>query len=170
MFYNIISGNVGGIRPASRQEIATNFFKLQKADFSILMESHISFKQYNGLKNMWDGDIYYAPGKELSAGITLLTSPKAPEITNIDTDQNGRYLIFDIKNTKDTVLAIYAPSGVSPKIRKERANFFSKIEKKMENRSKKTENCFYLEILTQLWKNQIDPEKQYKKIVHHISL
>ena len=57
----------------------------------------------------------------------LLRKNSAPEIELLRSDPKGKYLIFNITSTNDTVVAIYAPSGILKEKRQERRLFYYRI-------------------------------------------
>ena len=57
----------------------------------------------------------------------LLRKNSAPEIEILRTDPKSKYFILTIKNINDTVVAIYAPSGILKEKRQERKLFYYRI-------------------------------------------
>lgn len=88
--YSIIFVNTGGLRTQDRLELA----------------------KYNQLQIDRKGQIILAPGMVHRYGIMLLSKNPAPEIELLRSDPKGKYLIFTITSTNDTVVAIYVPSGI----------------------------------------------------------
>ena len=127
--YSIISLNTGGLRTQDRLDTALQYCKNSEADFSILQETHLGPAKYNQLRNDWQGQIILAPGTVHRDGIMLLRKNSAPEIQLLRSDPKGKYLIFNIVNTNDTVVAIYAPSGILKEKRQERKLFYYRIRR-----------------------------------------
>ena len=127
--YSIISLNTGGLKTQDRLDTALQYCKNSEADFSILQETHLGPAKYNQLRNDWQGQIILAPGTVHRDGIMLLRKNSAPEIQLLRSDPKGKYLIFNIVNTNDTVVAIYAPSGILKEKRQERKLFYYRIRR-----------------------------------------
>ena len=129
--YNIISLNSRGLRTKQRFDTAFQFCKNSGADFSILQETHLGPAKYNDTKNQWQGEVYISPGTTFREGILLLVNNSTPKIEILETETNGKFIIFRIVNTSDVVVALYAPSGIIREKQELRQNLFRKLRKEI---------------------------------------
>ena len=127
--YNIISLNPGGLPTTERLDTALQFCKNSGADFSVLQETHLGPGKYNEIKKQWEGEVYISPGTTYQDGILLLLNSFAPKIKILKTDSKGTFIIFRIVNTRDVIVALYAPSGILKERQELRQNFFRKLRK-----------------------------------------
>ena len=138
--YSIISCNVAGFRTQTRMETTLKYFSDSKADFCLLQETHLCYKSLDKLKENWEGEVIISPGTSQQSGIWILARGNSPDIGDIKTDKNGRFALFKIKENKDVILSIYAPSGNSKEKRLERKSFFKQLTNFLRKNVKRSEN------------------------------
>ena len=142
--YNIISLNSGGIRTKDRFDTALQFCCNIGADFSVMQETHLGFNKFMDIKNQWEGDVYISPGTTFRDGILLLAKNTAPKIDLLKSDSNGKYIIFRISKTKDVIVNVYAPSGITKEKRELRQNFFRNLNKQLDLHTNREDNILLL--------------------------
>ena len=128
----------------NRRDVALNYCENQKSDFCVLQETHLNIDFYSELRDNWQGDIIIAPGTSQKNGILVLAKNTAPEITSIKTDKNGRFVFFKIKENKDAIAVVYAPSGMSKEKCEERTTFFKNLKKNLRKFLNKSDNLILL--------------------------
>ena len=62
------------------------------------------------------------------------------DVSEIDTDPNGRFVSFKITHVNDRVLCVYAPSGHNTIEKLTRGRFFEGLQTYMENKLQENEN------------------------------
>ena len=140
----MLYANVGGIRDSEKQEIAIEFCKSQNKDICILAETHIGNEQIHKIKNNWLGPVLISPGDTFSKGLLILLHPGFPDVTEIDSDPNGRFISFKIAPSGDRVLCVYAPSGHSNREQLTRKRFFEKLSNYIDHKFEGNENKIIL--------------------------
>ena len=92
--HSMISVNTGGMRENNRRDLI-NLCKTLETDFSILQETNKNFSYQHNVRELWDGEVIISLGKKQTCGVLALAKTVS--------------LLY--KNTTDTVLVLYAPSG-----------------------------------------------------------
>ena len=123
-----------------KQEIAIEFCKSQNKDICILAETHIGNEQIHQIKNNWLGPVLISPGDTFAKGILILLHPGFPDVTEVDSDPNGRFISFKVAFSDDRVLCVYAPSGHSNREQLIRRRFFEELSNYINNKFKGIEN------------------------------
>ena len=136
----MLYANVGRIRDPVKQETALEFCKSQNKDIYILAETHIGNEQIHQIKNNWLGPILISPGHTFSKGILILLHPGFPDVTEVDSDPNGRFISFKVAPSDDRVLCVYAPSGHSNREQLIRKRFFEELSNYIDNKFKGNKN------------------------------
>ena len=136
----MLYANVSGIRDPVKQEIALGFCKSQNKDICISAETHIDHEQINQIKNNWLGPILISPRDTFSKGILILLHPGFPNVTEVDSDPNGRFTSFKVAPSDDRILCVYATSGHSNREQLIRRRFFEELLNYMDNKFKENEN------------------------------
>ena len=96
-FYSVISVNAAGLRSGQRFEAAIKFCEENKADFSLLQETHLDISHTTlHIKSNWQGEIVIAPGESQQNNILVPCNIISPKIENIKTDKEGRYIIMRV--------------------------------------------------------------------------
>ena len=124
--YKIFSLNARGL--ANAQKRRAIFEKHRKtADILILQESHSTKDIELIWESEWGGKIIFSHGSSAARGIMVLTSKSIyNNICNVETDEDGRLIVFDLKTCCSTISvgAIYAPNEDNPA-------FFQQLELKL---------------------------------------
>ena len=84
----------------------------KNADVLIIQETHSTPDVETVWQNEWGGKVIFAHGTNAARGIALFCRNELYEkITVIEKDQDGRYLIIDLKESESiiTIIALYAP-------------------------------------------------------------
>ena len=136
----MLYAKVGGIRDSVKQEITLEFCKSQIKDICILAETHINHEQIHQIKNNWLGPILISYGDTFSKGILILLHPGFSDISEVDSDPNGRFISFKVAPSDDRVLCVYAPSGHSNREQLIQRRFFEELLNYMDNNFKENEN------------------------------
>ena len=132
----MLYANVGGIRDPGKQDITVEFCKSQDKDICILAETHINHEQIHQIRNNWLGPILFSPGDTFSKGIPILLHPGFSDVTEVDSDPEGRFISFKVAPSDDRVLCVYAPSGHSTREQLTRGRFFEELQNYMDNKFK----------------------------------
>ena len=140
----MLYANVGGIRDSEKQEIAIEFCKSQNKDICILAETHIGHEQIHQIQNNWLGPVLISPGDTFSKGLLVLLHPGFPDVTEIHSDPNGRFISFKVAPFDDRVLCIYAPSGHSNREQLIRRRFFEELLNYIDHKFEGNENKIIL--------------------------
>ena len=140
----MLYANVGSIRDSVKQEIAIEFCKSQNKDICMLAETHTGDEQIHQIKNNWLGPVLISPRDTFSKGILLLLHPGFPDVTEIDSDPNGRFTSFKVAPSDDRVLCVYVPSGHSNREQLIRRRFFELLNY-INNKFKGNENKTIME-------------------------
>ena len=136
----MLYANVGGIRNPVKQETVIEFCKSQNKDICILTETHIDNEQIHQIKNNWLGPVFISPGDIFSKGILILLHPGFPDVTEVDSDPNGRFISFKVAPFDDRFLCVYALSGHSNREQLIRRRFFEELSNYIDNKFKRNEN------------------------------
>ena len=90
------------------------FRKLMNLENAIifLQETHSTEQMERVWQNQWPEKIFFAHGTSKSRGVAILYKNVECSIINTKSDENGRYIIQDIKieNKIFTLVSIYAPT------------------------------------------------------------
>ena len=140
----MLYANVGGIRDSEKQEIAIEFCKSQNKDICILAETHIGNEQIPQIQNNWLGPVLISPGDTFSKGLLILLHPGFPDVTEIDSDPNGRFISFKVAPSVDRVLCLYALSGHSNREQLTRRRFFEELSNYIDHKFEGNENKIIL--------------------------
>ena len=125
-----ISVNTRGIRDKVKRKAVMEKHRFN-ADFLVLQETHSTEHDSKQWENEWGGRGIFAHGNSMARGILVLMSKELYTcVENIETDQEGRLIIFDVVQNqfRISIAAVYAPNQDSPA-------FFNTIRKKFELRS-----------------------------------
>ena len=136
----MLYANVGGIRNPVKQEITLEFCKDQNKNICILAETHINHEQIHQIRNNWSGPILISPGATFSKGMLILLHPGFSDVTEVDSDPNGRFISFKVAPSDDRVLCVCAPSGHSHREQLIRRRFFEELQNYVDNKFKGKEN------------------------------
>ena len=106
-------------------------FYRKRSDITVMQETHSTKETANQWSLEWGGEIIFSHGESNARGVCICIKKNLDlKITDVQTDQNGRFIIFDItdKNRVVTCVALYAPNKDVP-------DFFANIGNLLENRS-----------------------------------
>ena len=127
----IVSLNVRGLNKSIKRRSIFRWLHQQKAHFYLLQETYSDRKTMSTWELEWGGKIICNHGTKHSKGVMILINPKYDvEIVKVEKDNNGRFIILDIKiNATHLILInIYAPNDSSQQVQ-----FFHSIQQKLEN-------------------------------------
>jgi len=121
--------NAAGLRDPTRLQNCLFSLRTTKYDFIFITETHLDSSFSNAIKANWNYPFYISEGSVRTKGVLLLTSRRAPQISSVTSDPNGRYIIASLQsgNKHLTLAGIYAPSGYSNAIVNERISFFDNL-------------------------------------------
>ena len=106
-----------------------NFFRFS-ADLLIMQETHSTPEVENIWNKDWGGKALYSHGTSAARGIAVYATPQLfQKILNVNTDDEGRVIYFDILDNDQqvTFVALYAPNQDKP-------SFFRAIRENLKNR------------------------------------
>ena len=92
----MLYANVGGIRDPVKQEITLEYCRNQNEDICILSETNINHEQIHQIRNNWLRPFFFSPGDTFSKGILTLLHLGLLDVTEIDSDPNGRFVSFKV--------------------------------------------------------------------------
>ena len=141
--YSMTSVNTGGIRENNRRDLIINYCKTLDSNFSIIQETHVNFSHLHDVRELWNGEVIISPGKTQTC-VVVLWKRTAPPIEQIITDLARKYIFFNIKNTANAVLALYAPSGSMKGRRIDKQMFTRKIKKLLYKNITRNNNLILL--------------------------
>ena len=135
MGLNVITLNVNGMRTPEKQPKIFKLFENLKNTIIFLQETHY-VEEIDGStwEEKWQGKSLWAGSSAHSSGVAILFSPDINvELSNINLDKNGRYIICTVKLGKQTLtlINIYAPNPPDA-----RQAFFNKIYNKIPSNTK----------------------------------
>ena len=110
-----------------------------------MAETHIDNEQIHQIKNNWLGPVLISPGDTFSKGILILLHPGFPDVTEVDSDPNGRFISLKVASSDDRVLCVYAPSGHNNRDQLIRRRFFEEFLNYIDNKFKGNENKIIME-------------------------
>ena len=124
----IISLNVRGLADERKRRSIFDYCR-KRSDFAVLQETH-SVREIESIwKTEWGSNIVFSHGKSDARGICILLPCNFDyKMFNIETDEEGRYIVLDIKIEECilTLVGLYAPNKDSP-------CFFQDIHKILAN-------------------------------------
>ena len=136
----MLYASVGGIRDPMKQEITLEYCRNQNKDICILSETHINHEQFLQIRNNWLRPFFFSLGDTFSKGILILLHPGFPDVTEIDSDPNGRFVSFKGAPSDERILCVCAPSGRSNREQLARRYFFEELQIYLENKFPGNEN------------------------------
>ena len=136
----MLYASVGGIRDPMKQEITLEYCRNQNKDICILSETHINHEQFHQIRNNWLRPFFFSLGYTFSKGILILLHPGLPDVTEIDSDPNGRFVSLKVAPSDERILCVYAPSGHSNREQLARRCFFEELHNYIENKFQGNEN------------------------------
>ncbi len=134
----LYSFNVRGLRDSVKRKIIFHHLKQKYPDgIYLLQETHSSCSDESKWEKEWKGDsicgkggnIYFGHGRTDSCGVMILFSSNTDvEVTNVETDSDGRILILNVLTSDKeeyTICNIYAPTRNKVK---EQLTFLSNVK------------------------------------------
>lgn len=111
--FKIVSLNVNGLRLAPKRRALFQSLRALQADFIFLQEIHSQPSDVRVWLSEWGGKGVFAHGRTNSSGVCILFKPAfSPDISDLVMDPQGRFVILQIQQEKETVtlLKVYAPT------------------------------------------------------------
>ena len=110
---HILTINTQGLRDKLKRNRFYQWVKQQKAKIIFAQETHFTENMLPFIKTEWPGDIIHSIGTSNSRGVSIFIHEKLnAEIINSTIDEEGRYIIMNVKINEDVycLVNIYAPN------------------------------------------------------------
>ena len=124
--------NVRGISDREKRRAIFDYYRFY-SDFLICQETHSTSENEKIWRNEWGGEAIFSHGTSGARGVAIFYARKfRDKIVNIETDVEGRYIIYDVVEDMSvvTIVAIYAPNKDNPSFIK---NFQKDLRNRQEN-------------------------------------
>src|SRR5574341_770403 len=116
-YFSIITLNVSGLNAPTKRHRLAEWVQKQDPHICCLQETHFRPQDTYRLKVKGWQNIFHANGKQMQAGVAILTLDKIDlKIKNISRDKEGHYIMIkgSIQEEDITIVNIYAPSIGAP--------------------------------------------------------
>lgn len=91
----IVTWNVWGLGERTKRAVVLSHLKSQRADISILVETHLAGQKQMSLKKPWIGCLYQAPHTTNSRGVVVLIAKTVQfQLHALQSDSQGRSLFI----------------------------------------------------------------------------
>ena len=126
---SIFSLNCRGLRDGVKRKALFARLQHNLYDVICLQEVHVVQTDLEFWKKQWNGNMVASCGTNRARGCLMLSRNNNVEFSEIESDNEGRYIIVNCKfNSRELVLInVYAPNNDQPE-------FFSEIGTKLETR------------------------------------